>query len=143
MEGFGGLVDRLVQGLIVNLAGSRPEVRALGLQARCFLHSCQRPPHNVWLFSLPSSSQDPSQGCRQGQGSIEPIRPLPNIPPPFQTPPSQHSHSDRALISKTSPPCQPHKPYPCRDPFLWGSALIFVSKEPASCSNKSSKVKCK
>lgn len=60
MGGFGGLVDRLDQALTVSYGGPGPEVRAPGLQAWCILHGCQMPPQKVWLFSFPSSSQDPS-----------------------------------------------------------------------------------
>ena len=60
MAGFGGLVNRLNPGLTVSCGHPEPEVRAPGLRAWCFLHACQMPPHEVWLFSFPSSSQDPS-----------------------------------------------------------------------------------
>lgn len=55
MGGFGGLVDRLDQALTMSYGGPGPEVRAW-----CVLHGCQMPSQKVWLFSFPSSSQDPS-----------------------------------------------------------------------------------
>lgn len=63
-----------------------PEVRAPDFKPGAFLYSCQMSPHKVWLFSLPSHSQDPSQD----QGSTEPMSP-PQI-----------------LLSKPLPPNMPH-----------------------------------
>lgn len=131
-----GGVDRLVQGVTVSCGGSTARNQGSGLQTQCFLRGCQLPPHKAWLFSLPGSSQDPPRGCRQASPNAPPLSKPLLLALHTQLPfPRGSQCSDLTSL-------HPHISHPRHAPFLLASTLVF-SKDPASCSNKSSEIICK